>query len=208
MRISSIKEQKKGVLSVSLEGGPELTVAMEVAVARGARVGQELTAAEVLELSKADDLYRAHQLALRYLSYRPRAEKEVRDRLRRGGFKIDVVDKEMAKLRELTLVNDAAFARLYREGREASNPRSSRMMRMELGRKGVDREVISSTVEGMDEEAGAYQAASKRARTLTKLGEKEFYLKLGPFLQRRGYGYDLSRRVVERLWQEGHADSA
>lgn len=206
MRITAIDQEKKGVLCISLDGKPTLTVAGEVAVARALTVGMELSPEAVLETSKADDLYRAHQLALRYLSYRPRAEKEVRYRLRRGGFKPDVVDKEMERLRGLSLVNDAAFAQTWKESREVSRPRSRRVMKLELQRKGIDRETIADVVQGVDEEEGAYRVAEKKARAMSGLSEKDFYRRLGQFLQRRGYGYELSRRVVERLWQEHTAE--
>ena len=202
MRVTAVEEQKRGVLSVSLDGVPMLTIAREVAVSHGVKVGLALSPEQVFELSKADDLYRAHQAALRYLSYRPRSEKEVRDRLRRGGFRVDIVDKEVAKLKELALVNDATFAQFWKEGRENSRPRSQRVMKMELRRKGIDVEVIADVVKDVDEEAGAYQSASKKARSLGGLDEKAFYRRLGQLLQRRGYRYDLARRVVERLWQE------
>lgn len=202
MRVTGLEQQKKNIVAVSLDGVPALTVAVEVAAGHALRVGMELAPEEVLKLNRADDLYRAHKAALRYLGYRLRAEKEMRDRLRRNGFRPDVIESEMRRLKDLLLIDDAAFAQFWKDGREASRPQSRRVMRLELQRKGVDKEVIVEVVQDVDEEEGAYRVAQKKVRSLSGLAEKEFYRRLGQFLQRRGYGYELSRRVVERLWRE------
>ncbi len=202
MRVTSIEVLKKGIFTVLLDASTTLTLAKEIALATDLKVGSELTPEEVLELNSADRRYRAHEAALRYLSYRPRSEKEVKDRLRRAGFKKEIVEPELEKLKELSLINDTAFATSWKDGREASRPRSRRMMGMELRRKGIPGDVVARVVSSVDEESGAYTAAAKKARTMGEVGEKDFIQRLGTFLQRRGYGYELSRRIVLRLWEE------
>ncbi|MEW6034355.1 MAG: RecX family transcriptional regulator [Chloroflexota bacterium] len=201
-KVTAIEKQGRGRVGVSLDGLPALTVASEVAAEKGLRVGMGLSSQQVAELVRADELYRAHQAAVRYLGYRPRSEKEVRDRLRRGRFASTAIAEVMARLKGLGLVDDAAFARFWKEGRESSRPRGRRLLKQELRRKGVEGEVIAEAVQDVDEEEGAYRAASKKARTLHGLDERAFFRRLSQFLQRRGYGYDLVRRTVERLWQE------
>jgi regulatory protein len=206
-RILAIEKSTKGSVSISLDWVPALNVTREVALSRNFKVGSTLSPEQVLDLIKADDTHRAHLVALRFLGQRPRSEKEVRDRLRRERFPIDIVDREVVRLKDVALVNDASFARFWKEGREASRPRSLRVMKMELRRKGVDGEAIDDVLADVDEEDGAYRAASKRVHTLAGLDEQAFSRRLGQFLQRRGYRYDLARRVVERLWRESREKS-
>ncbi|MBI2854315.1 MAG: RecX family transcriptional regulator [Chloroflexi bacterium] len=200
--ITEIKAVKKGRVSVYLGGEPALEIASDVLVARGLRSGMELSAPQLAELKKADEIHRALEAAMHYLEYRPRSEKELRDRLRRGAFPPDVTAAAMARLRQLGLADDASFARFWKEGREATRPRSKRMMKQELWRKGLNQEIIQETVKDVDEESGAYRIASKKAHSMNGLDEKAFYRRLGSFLQSRGYNYDLARRTVERVWQE------
>ncbi|MBI2857577.1 MAG: RecX family transcriptional regulator [Chloroflexi bacterium] len=201
MRITSLEQIKKGELAVTLDGSTRLILAGG-AVPSVLKVGMELSPGEVLELDRLDNLYRAHQVALRYLSYRSRSEKEVRDRLRKGRFKAEVIEDELLRLKGLSLVDDAAFAVSWKEAREASRPRSRRVMAMELRRKGIGNELAVNVVSEVDEEAGAYAVAAKKARTSAGLAEKVLVEKLGQFLVRRGYGYELSKRVAQRVAQE------
>jgi len=45
-------------------------------------------------------------------------------------------------------------------------------------------------------------AALKKARALSGTEREEFRRKLGSFLMRRGFSYELAGRTVERLWLE------
>jgi regulatory protein len=202
MQVTAIEGRARGRWSIYLDGLPALSLAAEIVKAHGLRVGQHLSSRQVAELAKADEVHRARQAALRYLEYRPRSEKEVRDRLRRGGFTPHAIDAATLRLKELGLIDDASFARFWRDSREAHRPTGRRLLQQELRRKGVDAEVIGEVLEGADDEAGAYRAALKKARSLRACDEDAFRRRLGTFLQRRGYGYDLARRVVEQLWQE------
>lgn len=139
--------------------------------------------------------------ALRYLSYRPRAEAELRLRLGRR-FPAALVDDVIVQLKELRLVDDAAFARLWRESRERYRPRSAGYIKAELLRLGVSREVAEEAVAELDEEASAYRAASKLLRTLKGTSYLEFRRKVEGYLGRRGFGAGVVRRVTAALWEE------
>ena len=46
-----------------------------------------------------------------------------------------------------------------------------------------------------DDDDGAYRAAQRKAVSLRALDERTFKQRLGAFLQRRGYGYEIIRAV-------------
>jgi regulatory protein len=78
-------------------------------------------------------------------------------------------------------------------------------LRQELRSKGLDSETIESAVEGLDETASAYEAARPKALRLATMAQtdpREFRRKLGDFLLRRGFGYEVTREVVTRLARE------
>lgn len=78
-------------------------------------------------------------------------------------------------------------------------------MKNELQLKGVERDVIDEMVDDEQDETFAYQAAQKKARSLLNQSAMDFNTfrnKLGPFLQRRGFNYDVIKRVVHTLWEE------
>ena len=143
--------------------------------------------------------------ALRFLAQRPRTEYEVRQRLRRAGVDEAAAEATLRQLRQHRLVDDAAFARYWLEQRQTFRPRGARLLRAELARLGVEasvaREVTASDTEAVTAE-DAYRAAARRAAQLRGLARRAFETRLGAFLARRGFDWDIIAPVVERLWQE------
>jgi len=64
---------------------------------------------------------------------------------------------------------------------------------------------VDEMVSDEQDEERARQAARKKARVLvgqSGMDFKTFRQKLGPFLQRRGFSYEIATRTVRELWQE------
>ncbi|OGN90271.1 MAG: hypothetical protein A2Z74_04015 [Chloroflexi bacterium RBG_13_46_9] len=169
---------------------------------QGLKVGMELSSSRLDELKNSLRYARCLNAAYRYLSYRPRSESELRDRLQRRGFPAEHIDKVVEKLKEQGLLNDEAFARFWAENRASFRPRSRQMTRRELQKKGVDKDVISQAVNEIDETESAYNAAVARARRLQNLEYQEFRQRLSEFLRRRGFTYDTINQTIRRVWQE------
>jgi regulatory protein len=144
---------------------------------------------------------KAKNAALRLLTYRSRSEGEIRRRLQ-GRFTGEVIDGTLSDLRRQGLLDDAAFAREWREHREKFRPRGPALIRQELQRLGVDREVIRDALSDFDSSANAYQAGSRYAAKLSVEDAVAFRRKLGGFLHRRGFDGEVLGQTVERLWRE------
>ena len=169
-------------------------------------VGQELTEEDVRHLQALDEAERGYSNALHYLSYRPRSEEEVKRYLERKGLRSEQIEGILNRLERANLVDDQEFARLWVENREAFRPRGRRALYAELRQKGVGRQTIEAAIEDVDEDAGAIKAAESRVRRLASLDRETFYRRLLGFLQRRGFAYDVSRRVTERFWHQVQAE--
>jgi len=147
------------------------------------------------------DFQQAWDAALRFLAYRPRSEAEVRRRLLRR-YPLPLTNRVITTLRENRYLNDATFARRWRASRERHRPRSPEMLRQELGRFGVSKEIIDETLEGFDAADNAYRAGRKLALRLATKEYPYFRRRLWAYLHRRGFGGPLISQTVERLWQE------
>ncbi len=174
----------------------------EVATKEGLQVGQELSPNQVEILTKDDQFYRCLNAAHQYLGYRPRSEVEVRSRLKRRGFDGDCIEAVMARLKEQGLVDDMAFAQFWKENRESFRPRSQRLTRLELRRMGVISDIIDEVVAGVDDSDSAYQAASQKTRHWSLSDYQGFRRRLGDYLRRRGFNFEVIKHTVERIWQE------
>jgi len=189
-------------LNVFLDGKFTFSLLAEVAIKEGLQVGQELSANQVEVLTGSNHFHRCLNAAIRYLGYRPRSEAEVRQRLQRHGFNGDCTEKVLAQLKEQGLVDDTAFARFWKENRESFSPRSQRLTRLELQRKGLDGGVIDRVVGEVDDSDSAYRAALGKTRRLLPSDYQGFRRRLGEYLRRRGFNYEVINDTVERVWKE------
>ncbi len=200
-RLSMGKGREKRV-NVFIDGKFSFSLMAEVVVKESLKVGQELSESRIEELLGTDRYRRCYNAAVRYLGYRPRSESEVRQRLQRHGYDSGCVEKTIVQLKERGLVDDTAFARFWIENRETFSPRSRRLTGMELQRKGLDSQIIEQTTGVIDDLDGAYRAGLKKADHLRSSDYTVFRRRLGDFLRRKGFGYEVINDTVERLWKE------
>jgi len=151
--------------------------------------------------SNRDSYEECLKSAYRLLGYRQRSEIELRDKLS-GKFTKTAVDTVIERLRDKHMVDDAAFAQYWRERRETLNPRSRRMVAIELRRKGIDKEVINRALDGYNDKETAYHAVKKKASLWAGYSYDDFKRKMGSFLLRRGFNYEVAKQTVDRLWSE------
>jgi len=200
-KMSRGRSREKRV-NISLDGKFTFSLLGEVAVKEGLKVGQELSASQVEALANSDRFHRCLNTASHYLSYRPRSEAEIRHRLQRHGFDSDCTEKVLARLREQGLVDDTTFARFWKENRESFSPRSRRLTSQELQRKGLDNSIIEQITSEVDDGDSAYRAAISKARRLSPSEYHDFRRRLGEYLRRRGFGYDVIDDTIKRVWKE------
>ncbi len=204
MRVTAIERPpRKRRYDVRIDDVRVVPLSREVLAAANLRVGQEVDDSRVAELEAAEARHTAMTSALRLLSYRPRSEREMRDALRSRRIPEAISGETLDRLRQLRLLDDQAFSQAWTESRQRNSPRSRRMLLAELAQKGVEREVARESVAAIDEEAAAMRAGRKRSRALRNLAFGDFRRRLGDFLARRGFGYDVCGAAIKQLWAEG-----
>jgi len=193
-------------INIYLDGSFAFSLEAESVSKGGLQTGSELSADDIEALSKLDHTQRCLGAALRYLNYRPRSEHEVAERLKQHDFDDSSIAATTTRLKERGLIDDIAFARFWKENREAFSPRSRSLTRMELKRKGVNGDVIEQVINDADDQENAYKAGLGRVRHLPLSDYQVFHRKLGAYLSRRGFNYEMIRHAVERIWQEQSKD--
>lgn len=201
-KITALNAQqgRKNRVNVFLDGAYAFSLA-DIVAAR-LRVGQEIDDQHLSELIQQDAVESAYESCLHYLSYRPRTAKEMRRYLQKKGLDEQTIESILGRLTRAGLINDEEFAHAWVESRERLRPKGLWSLRSELRQKGVAEETIQTALAGVDEEASAMQAARQAVGRLAQLDKATFYRRLMGFLQRRGFGYDISRHVSNQLWRE------
>lgn len=200
-KITALTRQKRNKERVNVYLDGEFAFGLALITAVSLRVGQELSKVDIARLQADDELEKAKQTALNFISYRPRAAAEVKNNLRNKKFSDETIEAVVTRLQELDLLNDEAFVRYWVEQRSTFKPRSQMALRAELRKKGVSREAIDAVVLDVDETAAALNAAQKRQNRWRSLPEDEFRKKAGGYLQRRGFNYTVVKETLDAIWQ-------
>jgi regulatory protein len=195
------KSRRKRV-NLFLDGRFAISLDTEVAAKGNLQVGSELSDADIEALARSDQFRRCLNAAANYLSYRPRSESELKERLARRNFDADSITAVLALLKEQNLVDDLTFAQFWRDSRQSSRPISQQLTRLELRQKGVAEDIIDQVVDTVNDDDSAYQAAMGKLRSLTQTDYPSFRRRLGGYLKRRGFSYGVINQTVRRIWQE------
>lgn len=157
-----------------------------------------------------DNFDKLFEKTLRFLSFRPRSEKEIRDYLAKKKSNDLETKKIIEKLKEHKFLNDEEFAKWWVEQRTRVKPRADRVIKFELTRKGIEKEIIESLLtSGNDSDlAKALNLAEIRMKRLRKIEDrKKVYEKLGRFLASKGFNYDTIKEVIDRTFAKEYNKS-
>lgn len=207
MQITDLETQVNNAerVNVYVDGRFLLGVNAVIVLRMELRVGQELLPEQLEQLRSEEAEQQAVDRALNFLSFRPRSREEVRRYLQRKETPPYVIDAALERLDRLNFVNDRAFVEFWVENRDKFNPRGSRALKNELRLKGVERDIVDELVDKDGDEELALRAARKKAASLAHtpgMDYATFRNRLGAFLQRRGFGYDVVTHTVKALWNE------
>jgi len=207
MKITALEPQVTNPerINVFVDGRFLLGVNASVVFQMGLEPEQELEPVQLEELQSEAGLQQAVDRAYNYLSYRPRSREEVRRYLRRKETPPETIEAALARLDRLDLINDHSFASFWVESREQFSPRGARALKNELRMKGVEREVVEEMIDDEKDEERSLRAGRKKALSLVRIPGMDFATfraRLGSFLQRRGFGYEVSTRTIRALWKE------
>jgi regulatory protein len=207
MKITALEPQANNAERINLfvDGRFLLGVNATVVLQMGLEQEQELSPAQLEQLRSEEALQQAVERAYNYLSYRQRSREEVRRYLRRKQTAPEIIDAALERLDRLELVNDHEFASFWAENREQYSPRGARAIKNELRMKGVNREVVDELISDEKDEEFALRAGRKKALSLLhnpSMDYMTFRTRLGSFLQRRGFNYEVVARTVKALWKE------
>ncbi|QQG40957.1 MAG: regulatory protein RecX [Candidatus Levyibacteriota bacterium] len=145
-----------------------------------------------------DEFEKYYNHALRFLSFRPRSEKEIRDNLKKKKVDPLVIEKIIIKLKEQKFVNDKDFARMWVESRMRFKPRSQRFIILELKNKGIVQDIIDSIIQNNDLEQ-AKKLVVKKIEKYQELPKNKLYQKLGSFLARRGFSWETIKESIDEV---------
>lgn len=203
-RVSKIEPQKRNPKrrSVFLEGKFAFGLDEEVLYKYGLKEGEEIEQRKIEQIIRSETRKEAKEAALRFLSYRRRSEKEVRDKLKRKELAKELIDEVIEDLKRLDLIDDYDFACAWIRDRVSNNPRGKALLKQELWKKGIKNETVEKALKeyfkNADEELNlARKLMEKRKKRYANLKENVAKRRMTDFLLRRGFSYDIVKQVLK-----------
>lgn len=195
MHITRIVEQvkQKGRYSIYVDGGYAFSLSESALLASGLAVKQALDANQLQQWKQTSAEDKIYGRALRYAAMRPRSTWELEQYLSRKDASPALAEMILNKLRNIGLLDDAAFACSYVAGRRLLRPASKRKLQQELRAKHVGDDAVRQALAEDDDaaEEGGDRAAL-RAIIAKKRRQPRYAdnTKLLQYLARQGFSYD------------------
>lgn len=203
-KITALRIQKRNPNRVNVYLDGEFAFGLARIVAAWLQVGQALSPEKLVQLQSEDEREVAYQRALKFIQYRPRTRAEIRQNLRKHDVPEAIITSVMERLQQTGLINDRRFAENWVENRSDLRPRSRFALAHELKQRGIAPEIIASSLNEVDDDELAYQAACKQFRKYSHLDWQSYRQKMYGFLGRRGFNYEVSNSAATRIWEENH----
>jgi len=153
--------------------------------------------------------------AARFLELRSRSVDEVRRHLAAARFPQPLIEGAIARLLELGVLDDRAFARAWVESRDRARPRGAVVLQRELRLKGIDPEIVATILDDRAEaardsepEGGSANADELAAERLIAKSRSALMRVADPrirrqraygLLARNGFDPEVCRDVTARL---------
>jgi regulatory protein len=149
------------------------------------------------------------EAAARFLEARSRSVAEVRRRLSSAGYRADLIEGAIARMGDLGMLDDEAFARAWVESRDRARPRGERALQNELRLKGIDRAVVDAVLEQRRSAEGeahapdrdaAERLLERHARSLDRIPDpRRRRERAYALLARNGFDPETCREVAARV---------
>jgi regulatory protein len=151
-----------------------------------------------------DDFEKFYKASVRFLSFRPRSEKELRDYLTKKKCDELTAKRILESLKRDKFINDEEFVRWWVEQRTLLKPKAWRVIVYELKQKGISKELIesvqSSGFKVQNDAESAMKLAEKKLRTIHDQTDRyKVKEKLGRYLAGKGFDWDTIKAVIDQI---------
>lgn len=175
----------------------------------GLMKGKTLEQFDIDEIAYEDEIAKAFNKALHFLSYQMRSEYEVKKKLLDADHGEAVVLEAIRKLENLGFLNDATYSKALLETKKRTMKKGPRAIRQDLKKKGIDQSLQDKVLETFTYEEQldiAMQLAEKEVRAGNRKTPTQVKQKIQDVLMRKGYSFSIVSDVLERIKLEREED--
>ena len=153
-------------------------------------------------MDETEEFSKYYNLTLRYLSYRSRSEKEIKDYLVKKKLDEGTIESIIIKLKEYKFLDDTKFAKTWISSRLRYKNKPVWIIEKELSDKGIKKELIQELVSDLDSKKetdlkSAKELAQKKLDFYRNLSPQKRREKTASYLLRKGFSWDVVKKVLQ-----------
>ncbi len=199
--ITQISPQVKraGFYNIYVNDKYELSLSELDLIGSGLKTNQTVDEKKLEELKITHARSKSYNFAIRYLALRPRSTHEVIQYLNfRKGFSSEDANYTIERLTDEGYLNDKQFSEIWIRNRMLLSPKSDKVLRLELIKKGIPKDIIQEAIDSLDEQEkiNSIKSLIEKKQRQSKYQDKQ---KLTEYLSRQGYNYGLIKQALEEL---------
>ena len=151
----------------------------------------------LLNISKFTE---AFEISLNFLSYKLRTEKEITTKLKSKKFSIEIIDEVITKLKNLDLLDDYNYAKIFINDKINLTNYSKRRIINDLYQKGIDKRIYEDYLENVFGYNMELDKATQIVETKINIWKEkhegyDLKNKIVTFLLQKGFSYDIAKQV-------------
>ena len=196
MYVKSLVKLTKGRAKICLDSGTDFVLYKKEYESYGIEEGSEISQADYQEICTEILIPRCKKRALHLLEKQDRSEKNLRDKLKEGGYPADIIDIAIDYINDYGYLDDYRMAcshiRFYMDSR------SKRRIKQDLINKGIKADVIERAIEDdyVVDEGDQIQKLLDKKGYDTESASYEDKAKMYRFLAGRGYSSEAIGRAL------------
>ncbi|WP_349304853.1 RecX family transcriptional regulator [Paenibacillus sp. Marseille-Q4541] len=182
-------------------GEYQLSVLEDVMIKYRMIKGNSFHKNELEEIVIADERQRAYVQGLRFLERKARTRLEMAKKLKEKEFTIPIIEEVLTRLEKERFIDDSLYAKEWTRQRISNHRKGKLWVGQELRQKGIAKEDINEALGAVsqEEEWESALVIGRKKWNQVKGDTSEKKRKTYPYLMRRGYSGEVTRKVMAEL---------
>lgn len=169
----------------------------------------KITRGKLLDKKELDELITEQKnitikkIAINFVSYKPRTEYQVKQKLKSLGYDSDDAEFAVRFLKEFGYLDDRTYALNFANEFLIRKPSGEKRLRQELKKRGISNGIIDYVCNISFNDVSTYtmalQSAKKKLKAIAYKSEEKQKNSLIQYLQRQGFNWDTIKKIIEEL---------
>lgn len=201
MIVSSLKKKNNSV-EIIFQDGSVIVADYNVVVAEAIRKNDDLSEDKIKYLLYRSELSKIKNYAFRFLGIRNHSSRELRLKLIKKKFPLELIDEAISELIANNFIDDTKFAKQFVDEKLTKGKFGPNKIKSELIRKGIERKIIDELILSIDTKSSyqnALNLARKKYHTIKEKDRNKSKQKIFNFLHTKGFDSELILSVLKEI---------